>query len=90
MYKLQNARDLIPMEEVDRFIREGASRAKCENLHPSSCNRLFFEHFFNCWSAAYKTYLVVYLIQVLIQFKKLKNKYIPSAIVLNMKYPNSF
>lgn len=67
---------MISQDDVQRYIREGFSRATCSNIHPLTCNQFCFNYFFTTWQNSYKTYGAVYLVQLLFRLKSISKEYL--------------
>jgi hypothetical protein len=67
--------ELMPLEEVQRYIREGFSRASCENIHALSCNQFCLNCVGRTWSNSYRTYAMAYLVPLLLKMRKMKHEY---------------
>jgi len=59
----------MSLEYVQDSIEKGWSWAKCNEIHPLSCNQFCFNYVFTTAANTYKTYGAVYLIQLLFKIK---------------------
>lgn len=62
---------MMPVSRVKDGISNGFSEAKCDIIHPHSCNQFCFDYFFTTWQASYKTYAAAYAIQLAFKLRKL-------------------
>ena len=73
-YQLTHEKDLIPLEVMSRFMREGFSRVGCDCIHPLTCTRFCLNYVPSVWGNTYKTYAAVYVISLLFRYKKIAKK----------------
>lgn len=79
----------MPVEFVKESIEKGFSWAKCNQIHPHSCNKFCLNYVARVAGNTYKTYAAVYIIQLLFKFKTIAKEYRHLNPVLSDKYPSS-
>lgn len=64
----------MPLEFVNECIEHGFSRIKCDQTHGGTCNAFCLNYIGRVAGNTYKTYGVVYILQLLFKIRKIAKR----------------